>query len=381
MKKNLAVLASALAFAAGGASLPAQTDSFGAWPAGRSPREIGKLVAEHFAASPHSNFNRKTPPAFITYPETCVWYGSLTFAKLSGDQALTDKLVKRFDPLFGPEADLIPKPLNVDMTVFATVPLELAIETKDPRYLKIGQDLADAQWDKPVETEHMDPADRKIHEDAEKVGLTSQTRLWIDDMYMITMVQTQAYRATGQAKYIDRQAREMAYYLDHLQQPNGLFFHAPDVPFFWGRGNGWFAAGMAETLRSLPADHPLRGRILEGYRKMMASLLKYQSPDGTWRQLIDHPESWPESSCTGMFTFAMVTGVKEGWLDAATYGPAARQGWLGLVSFINPNGDVREVCEGTNKKNDLQYYLDRGRNVGDNHGQAPVMWCASALLR
>ena len=24
----------------------------------------------------------------------------------------------------------------------------------------------------------------------------------------------------------------------------GLFYHAPDVPFVWGRGAGWMAAGM-----------------------------------------------------------------------------------------------------------------------------------------
>lgn len=38
-------------------------------------------------------------------------------------------------------------------------------------------------------------------------------------------------------------------YLDELQRTNGLFYHAPDVPYFWGRGNGWMAAGMAEVLR------------------------------------------------------------------------------------------------------------------------------------
>ena len=43
--------------------------------------------------------------------------------------------------------------------------------------------------------------------------------------------------------------------------------------------------------------------------------------------------------------------------------------------------DITEVCEGTNKKNDRQYYLDRKRNIGDLHGQAPVLWCATALLR
>jgi unsaturated rhamnogalacturonyl hydrolase len=173
----------------------------------------------------------------------------------------------------------------------------------------------------------------------------------------------------------------MAAYLDQLQQTNGLFYHAPDVPFFWGRGNGWVAAGMAELLRSLPANHPQRARIMDAYRKMMASLLKFQGKDGMWRQLLDHPESWPESSCTAMFTFAMITGVKNGWLSEKTYGRAARKGWLALVSYLDPNADLKNVCEGTNKKNDLSYYLTRARNTGDLHGQAPLLWCASALLR
>jgi unsaturated rhamnogalacturonyl hydrolase len=357
------------------AAPPAKVD-LGPWPAGTSPQEVGLRVAERFVASPHPGFatGRMRP---IIYPEVCAWYGALTFAQLTGNADLTAALVKRFDPLFGPEAARIPKPINVDSTVFGTVPFELYIQTKDPRYLQIGLSLADAQWAPPPTGTHVAPEglDGLAH------GLTWQTRYWVDDMYMITMVETQAYRATGDPKYLDRAAREVVAYLDKLQEPNGLFHHAPDVPFFWGRGDGWFAAGMAELLRSLPADNPERPRILQGYRLMMASLLQYQDANGMWHQLIDHPEAWPETSCTGMFAFAMITGVKNGWLDAATYGPAARKAWLGLVSYINPNGDLREVCEGTNKKNDYQYYLDRGRKVGDMHGQAPILWCASALLR
>jgi rhamnogalacturonyl hydrolase YesR len=134
-------------------------------------------------------------------------------------------------------------------------------------------------------------------------------------------------------------------------------------------------------LRSLPLDDPYRARILAGYQKMMKALLKYQSKDGTWRQLIDHEEAWPESSSTGMFTFAMITGVKNGWLDDATYGPAARRAWLALVGYVDQDDNVTSVCEGTNKKNDLQYYLLRQRRTGDFHGQAPVLWAAAALLR
>jgi rhamnogalacturonyl hydrolase YesR len=182
----------------------------------------------------------------------------------------------------------------------------------------------------------------------------------------------------------------MAAYLDKLQQPNGLFFHAPDSKFYWGRGNGWVAAGMTELLRSLPKNHPRHARILAGYQKMMASLLKYQGDDGLWRQLIDHPEAWAETSSTGMFTFAMITGVKNGWLERKTYGPAARKAWLGLVQHIDKDANVTDVCVGTNKANlevgpdldkQLKFYLDRPRRVGDLHGQSPVLWSATALMR
>jgi unsaturated rhamnogalacturonyl hydrolase len=100
---------------------------------------------------------------------------------------------------------------------------------------------------------------------------------------------------------------------------------------------------MTEVLSSMPKNHPRRARIMEGYQKMMKALLQYQAKDGVWHQLIDHPESYPETSSTGMFTFAMITGVKHGWLNKKTYGEAARKGWLGMVSYIEPNDDIRNV--------------------------------------
>ncbi len=345
------------------------------FPKDASPQVIGKRIAERFVSMPHSNFNRSTPPKVITYPESCTWYGALTFAKESKDEALKRQLIQRFEPLLGSRDSLIPVPDHVDYTVFGTVPLELYIQTKDTKYLNIGKRFADKQWGLPEGKRATAESYRFYNK-----GLTWQTRLWIDDMYMITAVQSQAYRATGDRNYIDKAANEMVFYLDSLQRPNGLFYHAPDVPFFWGRGNGWMAAGMSELLRSLPKDNSNRPRIMEGYKKMMASLLKYQAEDGMWRQLIDDAESWKETSCSGMFTFAFITGVKEGWLDAKTYGPAARKGWLSLIKYINADNDVTDVCEGTNKKNDHQYYLDRKRNTGDLHGHGPILWCATALL-
>ncbi len=349
------------------------------WPKGASPQEVGLRVAEHFVLTPHGNPGRTNAVTSIIYPETCAWYGALTFAQLSSNHDLAARLIRRFDPLLGEEARLVPRPVNVDSTVFGSVPLEIFIQTREQKYLDLGKRFADAQWETPVGNARarLSP---QVSGWVER-GLSWHSRFWIDDMFMITLVQVQAFRATGQPQYLDHAALEMTAYLDALQQSNGLFYHAPDAPFFWGRGNGWVAAGMSELLRSLPQNHPQRARILDGYKKMMASLLPYQGQDGLWRQLVDHPESFAETSGSGMFTFALITGVKNGWLDGPAYAAAARRGWLGLVQSINDHSEIRDVCEGTNKRNDLEYYLTRQRLTGDLHGQAPVLWCASAWLR
>jgi rhamnogalacturonyl hydrolase YesR len=355
------------------ASLPAlgQSPYFSKWPAGTSPQEVSKRVAENFVARKLEYQEGKRQ--YVIYPEVCAWYGSLTSAKLIKDKDLTSRLIKKFEPLVGAESERVSLNAHVDYRVFGTLPLEVYLQTKNQKAYELGRRLADYQWDKPTPD-----------------GITSEARYWIDDMFMITAVQVQAYRATGQAKYIDRAALTMEAYLDKMQEPNGLFYHAPDSKFFWGRGNGWVAAGMAELLRSLPKNHPKRARILKGYRAMMASLLKYQNEDGLWRQLVDHPEVWAETSSTGMFTFAMVTGVKNRWLTPKVYGPAARKAWLGLVKHINNEANVTDVCIGTNKAHNevgtdvnkqLKFYLDRPRRTGDLHGQAPILWSATALMR
>ncbi len=347
----------------------AQTNMLKDFPKGYTPEEIGKRLAYRFVDGKHMLHAGK----WISYPETFNWNGALQFATITKDKNLIKLLQNKFEPLFTTEKALLPIKNHVDLNMFGSLPLNLYQITKDKRYFDLGLPYADTQWEVP---ENAKPEEKAW---AEK-GYTWQTRLWIDDMYMITIVQTQAYKVTGDRKYIDRAAKEMVMYLDELQRPNGLFYHAPDVPFFWGRGDGWMAAGMTELLRYLPEDNADRPRIMEGYHTMMKSLKKYQRPSGMWNQLIDEPDCWAETSSSAMFTYAFIVGVKKGWLDAKEYAPAARKAWMVLTHYIDDKGAVSEVCVGTNKKNDKQYYYDRPRNIGDYHGQAPYLWCAVALL-
>ena len=349
--------------------LSAQTKLLTDFPEGYTPEEVGKRLAYRFVGEKHALHAGK----WIGYPETFYWNGALKYAAVTKDKELIKLLEDKFAPLFTSEKALQPIMNHVDLNMFGSIPLDMYRVTKDKKYWYLGLPYADSQWEVPAN------AKPKEKEWAEK-GYSWQTRLWIDDMYMITIVQTHAYKVTKDRKYIDRAAKEMVMYLDELQRPNGLFYHAPDVPFYWGRGNGWMAAGMSELLRCLPKKHKDRARILEGYQKMMKSLKEYQNADGLWNQLIDKSDCWTESSGSAMFTFAFIMGVKNGWLDAEEYAPAARKAWLALVPYVNEKNQVREVCVGTNKKNDLQYYYDRPRRTGDYHGQGPVLWCTVALL-
>jgi rhamnogalacturonyl hydrolase YesR len=328
------------------------------WPEDKSPEDIGEKLAENIL--PRLRITRRV----VHYCEDSMWIYMARYAKLTKDKELMDKVIGQFGNMLTDEGkNLISMERHVDHTIFGIVPLELYMQTQDKRYLDMGKMLADRQWEFP---------------DAN--GLSGETRFWIDDMYMITILQVQAYRATGDKVYLDRAALEMEAYLDKLQRPNGLFYHEPAVPFFWGRGNGWVAGGMTELLSELPKDHPKYERIMQGYLSMMSSLLKYQGDDGMWHQLIDRPESFKESSGTAMFTFAMIRGVKHGWLKDKTYLKAARKGWLALTERVDDEGNLSGVCVGTSKRNDLQYYLNRPTRNGDAHGQEALIWCVVALL-
>jgi unsaturated rhamnogalacturonyl hydrolase len=394
MKSFFSITTAAVVCAVALASVPLSCyaeDHFSDWPEGTSPRFIGTRLTERFIGDlkrkPRDGVKRE-----IRYQEIITWYGSLTFAKVSGKTEQTKELIARMDPMLKQDTHIIPPPDHVDRNVLGALAGEAFLQSGDQRFHDMAKHFADIQWEPTPEiVEKGDEGGKpqaglswKFDAEAKRnmeQGLSWQTRYWIDDMYMVTMAQGQMFLASQDRKYVDRAAKEMVAYLDKLQEPNGLFYHAPDVPFFWGRGNGWMAAGMTELLRILPQDNTDRPRILDGYRKMMAALKDTQTEDGMWRQLVDDPKSWPETSCTGMFTFALVTGVKEGWLEAKVYGPVARKGWIALAGFVHGNGAVCQVCDGTDKKNSHDYYMKRPRVLGDLHGQAAVLWSASALMR
>lgn len=94
---------------------------------------------------------------------------------------------------------------------------------------------------------------------------------------------------------------------------------------------------------------------------------------------ITNPDSYAETSSTGMFIYALASGIDNGWLPKEKYMPNVVKGWEALAGYVNKKGKTRNVCIATNAKNSERHYLKRWKLTGDYHGQAAVLWAATAM--
>ncbi|MGB8226306.1 MAG: glycoside hydrolase family 88 protein [Sedimentisphaerales bacterium] len=346
-------------------------------------------------AKPSAKFNKKltikianeaaeyvlSQPVNARYPTACSYYGVLKLAQTLNDQKLIDAVKANYaaypataEEIMSPEdksvwADKRQSPKtdkirsgHVDWNVFGILPFELYLQTKDEQYLKLATQLAEDEWAEPNTD-----------------GLTAYSRFWVDDMFMVGALQVQAYKALKNPVFLDRASLQLLAYAKVLQQQNGLFQHTASVPVFWGRGNGWAAAVMALTLENMPKEHKNYEELMAVYKKMMAALQKYQDESGLWHQVLIDPASYEETSCTSMFTYAIATGIKNGWLDNS-YRATAIKGLNALLKKVQ-KGELADICIGTSEGKKYDYYLNRPTKAGDLHGQGAFLWAASAMLQ
>lgn len=209
--------------------------------------------------------------------------------------------------------------------------------------------------------------------------------LWIDDLYMSCPFLVRWAQHTGEARYLDDAARQVALFAGRQQDTDGLWYHANFIgdmqrsPYKWGRANGWAMVATVEVLSALPDDHPLRPALLQILRAHIAGVARLQAPSGRWHQVLDHAELWEETSCTAMFTYSIARAVRRGWVDAAML-PVVLRGLQGMAANVAADGSIQQTCAGTGIGTDLAYYASRPRPLNDIHGPGPVLLAASEAL-
>lgn len=213
--------------------------------------------------------------------------------------------------------------------------------------------------------------------------------MWADDLFMSCPFLARFARLTGDAGYADEVYRQVDGYWKRLwivdkRLLSHIFFVADGVMsrIPWGRGNGWIALALTEILTILPSDETRWLRVMGMFQEQMRGILAHQDESGMWHQVLDRPDSYPETSCTAMFVICMARGVLNGWLEPIHYVSAIQKGWEALMKYsVDAIGDVYGVCLGSGCAREARYYLDLPTKKNDDHGTGIILMAAAELIR
>ena len=187
---------------------------------------------------------------------------------------------------------------------------------------------------------------------------------WADALYMVMPVMTKMYKLTGEVKYLDKlyenflwsdslmfDPEEQLYYRDAKYIYPKVKTACNDGKSFWARGDGWVLAGLAKVLSDMPQDYKHRDIFVQRFRQLAEGVARVQRPDGYWSRsmLCEDDAPGPETSGTAFFTYGMLWGVNNGYLDKATYAPVIAKAWKylsetalqadGSIGFVQPIGE------------------------------------------
>lgn len=212
------------------------------------------------------------------------------------------------------------------------------------------------------------PDDRRIRRAKEVMEYEMSTPAndywwWADGLYMVMPVMTKMYRITDNKKYLDK-LYEYVLYSDSIMfdKDENLYYRDAKYVYpahktvngkkdFWARGDGWVLAGLAKVLKDLPADYAHRGFFEDKFKKMADAVVALQLPEGYWSRSMMDEEFAPgyETSGTAFFTYGLLCGLNNGYLEGDAYRDAALKGWNylskvalqknGKVGYVQPIGE------------------------------------------
>ncbi|WP_339730932.1 glycoside hydrolase family 88 protein [uncultured Gimesia sp.] len=243
---------------------------------------------------------------------------------------------------------------------------ELAKATGNQQYLELAKQAADLGFDEQGNFRESMPHHVEMS----------------DAVFMSCPILAVVGRLTGEPRYYEMALRHWRFIQKLDQRPDGIYRNSPLSDAAWGRGNGFPALGLALVLSELPLNSPLRQEFIDGHRLHLEALARHQDPTGMWHQVIDHPESYREMTSTCMITFAMIRGIREGWLDEKQYTPIIERAWNAIKTRVAFDGSLVDVCTGTGKQTSVRGYFDRMAILGmDSRGGAMAFLVSNEMAQ
>jgi unsaturated rhamnogalacturonyl hydrolase len=217
---------------------------------------------------------------------------------------------------------------------------------------------------------------------------------WVDSLFHFPITLCRYARLTGDARYRDEAASQVALFLRNMQDPaTGLVTHAyNDAPrdervpafaerAFWARGNAWALVSLVEVLEELPAG-ARRDELQARATQLAGALAAVQSADGLFHTVLLDADSYEETAGSGLILYAFARGARTGSLPAS-YRDAAQRGMRGLLGMVEAHGSrlqVRGTSLGTNPSHHARGYAKVRRASQVSYGVGAWLLAASELL-
>lgn len=211
--------------------------------------------------------------------------------------------------------------------------------------------------------------------------------VWADDLFMTVPFFVRLAKINNDPSLYDEAAFQVLNLPKRLHNPEtGLYYHGwfgttnEQSVVQWARANGWIAWATSEALLHLPKKHKDYKKIQKQFKAQIDALIKYQDASGMWHQVLDHPESFEETSATAMFILATARGVQNGWVSKK-YKENVIRGWNALAKNVDSEGTVKDITRGTGMGFDFEFYYTRDRFENDPRGLGAVMTAGVEVAR
>ena len=188
-------------------------------------------------------------------------------------------------------------------------------------------------------------------------------QLWDDTLFMTVLFLYRAGVALGRPEWMEEARYQFLLHIKYLHaQETGLWYHGFCFEgrhhfgrAFWARGNSWFTAGAVDFLEWLPEQDCVRRLILTTWQEQCAALVRLQDASGLWHTLLDHADSYLETSASAAIAYGLLKGVRLGLLDERFKEPALRAAEA-VLGQVGEDGLVGGVSYGTPMGHDLDFY-------------------------
>lgn len=177
-------------------------------------------------------------------------------------------------------------------------------------------------------------------------------QMWVDCMDVDGPFLAALAQATGESGYFDQAVEELLGYARTLQGARGLLFHGFERDCgqngeLWARGQGWALMGLVDTLSVLPREHPGWRELHQRLVALVDALAATQDESGLWHTVVDHPDTYLESTLAAMTAYALREGFTHQLLDAGAHGPIEARARAAMHREIAPDGALRRVSDAT----------------------------------